>query len=44
MRINRTSVANRAQFAERKRTIYSKFEALIGRDVPDMAMRDFNAA
>jgi len=44
MQINPVSPANRAQFAERTRTIYSKFETSIGRDVLDMAMHDLNAA
>ncbi len=44
MKINDVSPENRAAFAAKTQQIYGKFEASIGKDVLDLAMRNLNAA
>ncbi len=44
MKINDVSPENRAAFAAKTQPIYQKFEASIGKDVLDLAMRNRNAA
>jgi C4-dicarboxylate-binding protein DctP len=43
MQINEVSDENRAAFAKQTQTIYGKFEASIGKDVLDLAMKNLSA-
>ena len=44
MQINEVSADKRAAFAQQTQAIYGKFEASIGKDVLDLAMRNLSAA
>ena len=44
IQINELSAENRAAFATQTQAIYGKFEASIGKDVLDLAMRNLGAA